>query len=106
MRKSNVCCCDDPLPDLMTFYLFLQLISQNQQAFIQLLNSGGQGGGQGAGQGAGLGGESGQGGELGMVPPSAASGTVAIQVTAQEKESIDRVSCIRMQVDTSLHVIL
>ena len=76
----------------MTFMYFTQqMISQNQQSFIQMLNS-----------------ESGPGSEFSSAaggqqqqpqPPSGESpggpglAPMAIQVTPQEKEAIDRVSC-------------
>ena len=59
-----------------------QLISTNQQAFIDLLEQGreeGEGGGSGGGGGEGS-------GSLGLPP-----GTMAIQVTQEEKAAIDRV---------------
>ena len=65
------------------------MISQNQQAFIDVLN---EREGQGEGVAAG-GGAAGQvpPGAAGQVPPGAAGMPMTIQVTAQEKEAIERV---------------
>ena len=62
------------------------MITQNQQRFIDLLNAPDASGGGGGGGGGG----SGEGGIL-SGQPGMPPGTVAIQVTPQEKEAIERV---------------
>ena len=75
----------------------LQLISQNQEAFIRMINepdnSRGGGGGSAAAGGGGAGGGS-AGGAEGML------GSGVIQVTSQDKEAIERVSAPHKSVST------
>ena len=64
----------------------LQLISQNQEAFIRMINEDSRGGSAAAGGGGGGGGSGSGGGAEGML------GSGVIQVTSQDKEAIERVS--------------
>lgn len=64
-------------------YLVVQLISQNQEAFIALLNESEAGEGQGGNSG----GNSGGAGGIARAP----DGALQLQVTSEEKAAIDRV---------------
>merc|ERR1719186_1156777 len=68
----------------------LQLISQNQEAFIRMINEGEGGGNEGSDLGglAGLGGVGGEAGGEGMDQPG------VIQVSPQDKEAIERLKAL------------
>jgi len=66
----------------------LQLISQNQEAFIRMINEDSRGGSAAAGGGGGGGGSGSGGGAEGML------GSGVIQVTSQDKEAIERLKAL------------
>ena len=94
----------------MLFLNALQRITENQAAFIQLLNQpehAGEGGGAGGGAGAGAG--AGAGGPVAASGAGLPPGTMAIQVSPEEKAAIDRVrmdDIPLLQILTSLEGIL